>query len=84
MCHFDAVSLRYSYAVDKKKPENNLHMPKIEKTVKRNCSTEQFLRFILQKWLATRLASDGEARILDFSYQIYTWHDNCLMYSVSC
>ena len=53
------------YAGGKKKSlKNNLHMPKIGKTVRRNCSTEQFLRFIRPKWLATRLASGGEAQTL--------------------
>jgi len=46
----------------KKKPENNLHMPKIEKPLKKIVRQKQFFRFILQKWLAARLASGGEAR----------------------
>ena len=84
MCHFDTVSLRYSYAGSKKKPENNLHMPKIEKPLKEIVRQNNFLGLSSPKRLATRLASGGEARILDFSYQIYTWHDNCYILSVGC
>ena len=43
MCHFDTVSLRYSYAGGKKKPENNLHMPKIEKPLKEIVRQNNFL-----------------------------------------
>jgi hypothetical protein len=46
--------------------ENNLHMPKIEKPLKKIVRQKQFFRFILQKWLAARLASGGEVRFRDF------------------
>ena len=53
------------YAGGKKKPENNLHMPKIEKPLKKKLfDRNNFFRFIRPKWLATRLASGGEAQNL--------------------
>ena len=48
--------------------ENNLHMPKIEKPLKEIVRQNNFLGLSSKKWLATRLASGGEALFRELAH----------------